>query len=308
MSVRAAAVGLAGLLCVAAAWTEACAADALLHLPEERDAALAAIERTPFGEGVHVDSEEQERWARGTVVALVPHPFDAVVSALGAPSAWCQVALLHLNVKACFYVNGEHVDEAHVRLYVGRKRFQSLEDTDAIDLQWRLGTEVADHLRIRLDGDSGPYGTRTFRMEIEAVPGGNGGSLVRFRYSLEYGATTNLLMGIYFATAGRNKVGFSIEEAEGETDVDYVRGFRGMMERNTMRFHLALQAYLDTREVAPAQRLDQRLRRWFQLTERHPRQLRELDLETYLEMKHREHERQSSLQERIDERVRQSSP
>ena len=61
MSVRAAAVGLAGLLCVAAAWTEACAADALLHLPEERDAAHAAIERTPFGEGVHVDSEEQER-------------------------------------------------------------------------------------------------------------------------------------------------------------------------------------------------------------------------------------------------------
>jgi hypothetical protein len=72
---------------------------------------------------------------------------------------------------------------------------------------------------------------------------------------------------------------------------------RGAVERNAMRYYLAIDAFLDTMAAPPDQRVERRIRNWFAATERHPRQLREMDLGTYAAMKRQEVERQQVLLE-----------
>ncbi len=64
-----------------------------------------------------------------------------------------------------------------------------------------------------------------------------------------------------------------------------------------MRFYLALQAWLDVRDLPAQEQLLARLERWFDLTDAYLRQLRELDRETYLDQKQREYANQQRLQD-----------
>jgi hypothetical protein len=59
------------------------------------------------------------------------------------------------------------------------------------------------------------------------------------------------------------------------------------VERNVMRYYLAVQAFLETQSVPEPERFERRLGRWFELTGRYP-QLHEVDWEEYLETKRRE--------------------
>src|SRR5690606_28846473 len=101
---------------------------------------------------------------------------------------------------------------------------------------------------------------------------------------------TRTAQRLYFSTAGRHRVGFS---REGERPI---RGLRGMMERNTMRFYLALQAYL---EAPGDEALAERLSRWHALTQEYPEQLKEMSLEEYLDTKQREYQNQQALQQAV---------
>ena len=85
-------------------------------------------------------------------------------------------------------------------------------------------------------------------------------------------------MNMYLATSGRDKVGFSVVERAADGRPVYVGGVRGVVERNTMRYYLALEAYLGTLEAPGAERLDKRLRAFHAGLERYPRQLHELEL------------------------------
>jgi hypothetical protein len=69
---------------------------------------------------------------------------------------------------------------------------------------------------------------------------------------------------------------------------------RGVAERNTMRYYLAIDAYLDSIALPAPQQLEKRLQAWFDATEKYPRQLREVDREAYLRMKRDEVRRQAA--------------
>ena len=68
----------------------------------------------------------------------------------------------------------------------------------------------------------------------------------------------------------------------------YIEGLRGAVERNTLRYYLAIEAYLGALALPPAQQPERRLQAWFDATERHPLQLHELERDDYLAMKRRE--------------------
>jgi hypothetical protein len=238
----------------------------------------------------------------------VHHPVPTLAIALGTASAWCELTLLHINVKGCFFVEDDDAEGVFVRLYLGGKQYQDLANTHPVDLQLRTDVDQAHGLRVDLEGESGPYGTRDFRLQFEALPHGDDGSLIRLDYSLSFGGGTSVLMRLYLATAGRGRVGFSIVDVDEQGAPTYVRGVRGMIERNTMRFYLALQAYLDTSNARHPDGLQPLLRHWFALTERYPKQLRELDEPAYVDQKLRQYERQQSLQAQIDARLREDNP
>jgi hypothetical protein len=75
----------------------------------------------------------------------------------------------------------------------------------------------------------------------------------------------------------------------------YVGGMRGVVERNTMRYYLAIESYLASLQAPPRQHLEQRLGAWFDATEEYPCQLHELDPDEYLSMKRNEVRRQKEI-------------
>ncbi len=254
-----------------------------------RDSWREVIAASTFEEPLAVASQERPHSVSGSVHARLDQPFADLAEALGSPAAWCQVLLLHLNVKACFHDSAG--DEAALTLFVGRQRHEPLADAERLDLRWRVVAAGPIYLEMVLEGDRGPYGTRAFRLQLRAVPDLDGASLVQLRYSLVYGMTARLALRGYFAFGGRDRVGFS--EAPGEEAPGHlVGGMRGMIERNVMRFYLALVAHLETLTLPEAERPEAALLRWFALTEHYPEQLREIDRAAYLEMKRRELARQ----------------
>ena len=77
---------------------------------------------------------------------------------------------------------------------------------------------------------------------------------------------------------------------------EYVQGVRGVVERNTMRYYLAIDAYLAAANTANNDtenaQLERRLENWFDSTERYAMQLHEVEKADYLSMKRSEVERQ----------------
>ncbi|MOA39376.1 hypothetical protein D3C78_1611520 [compost metagenome] len=67
---------------------------------------------------------------------------------------------------------------------------------------------------------------------------------------------------------------------------------RAVVERNTMRYYLAIEAFLDALAAPPAQRQERRLQLWHASARRYPQQLQEPASGTYLEMKRSEIQRQ----------------
>lgn len=81
----------------------------------------------------------------------------------------------------------------------------------------------------------------------------------------------------YLATGGCDKVGFSIVGTSASGSPQYLEGIRGAVERNTIRYYLAIDAYLGALSLPSAAHLNKRLNDWQSGVERYPRQLHELD-------------------------------
>jgi hypothetical protein len=94
-----------------------------------------------------------------------------------------------------------------------------------------------------------------------------------------------LAIETYLDTVGRGKVGFTSIGTQADGRPIYVGGVRGVIERNAMRYYLAVIAYVDALSAPPRQQLESRLEEWFMLTERHPVQLHEIERAEYLSMK-----------------------
>jgi hypothetical protein len=102
-------------------------------------------------------------------------------------------------------------------------------------------------------------------------------------------------MKSYLVTIGRDKVGFSTTGSEVNGKPIYVSGVRGVLERNVMRYFLAIRAYLAAATGDGEDAMDDRLHIWFDATDRYPRQLHELERAEYMDMKARELWRQQSV-------------
>ncbi|QBQ53976.1 hypothetical protein [Nitrosococcus wardiae] len=291
-----------GLLCVTlsvvflcyTAWQRAIAEPLTDSLLERSSEIKEQIRRSPFPEPIYLESTEEDGTVRGDLYALIDYPFERLVQELQTASAWCGIIFLHLNVKAC--ILSDEGETPILTLYLGKKSYQPPEKAERTDLQFRLIARREDQLLLELHADRGPYRSRDYRIRMQTVPLNERRSLLYVHFSLTYGSLARLALRLYLTLAGRHRVGFSVEGVDRAGDPVYVRGLRGIMERNVMRVYLGLRAYLDTLSTPQAHRLEARLHRWFALTEHYPRQLRELDENTYLQQKQQEYKQQKALQ------------
>jgi hypothetical protein len=145
-----------------------------------------------------------------------------------------------------------------------------------------------DASRGELDAAEGPFGTTDYRIRLEAAPLDQNRTFLHLAYSYTLRSAARMGMSMYLGSSGRDKVGFSVVDRTRDGRPVYVGGVRGVVERNTMRYYLALEAYLGTLEAPAAERMEKRLRAFHAGLERYPLQLRELELAEYLEIKRRD--------------------
>jgi hypothetical protein len=245
-----------------------------------------------FQRALHIDSTEVGDMLKGDVFAVLDHPFGAVSKALKEPSGWCDILLLPFNTKYCRpAVSG---DGTMLQVRIGRKFDQPVENAYRIDFGWQPVAANADYFETRLNARSGPVGTRDYRIVVSAVPLDSGRTFMHLSYSYGYGVAGRMAMQGYLATAGADKVGFTSTGRDGNGQPIYIGGMRGAIERNAMRYYLAIDAHLASLRAPPEQQLETRIETWFNATERYARQLREMDRSTYVAMKRGEWERQQA--------------
>lgn len=245
-----------------------------------------------FQRALHVDSAETDRSLRGDVYAVLEHPFEKVAQGMREPSQWCDILILPFNTKYCHAVQGEASPRLVVR--IGRKYDQPMEQAYRLDFNYQNAAASPNYFESRLSASEGPIGTRDYRITVSAIPLEGGRTFMHLSYAYAYGTAGRLAMQAYLATAGADKVGFSSVPAAGGRP-QYIGGVRGAVERNAMRYYLAIDAYLDSLDAPPQQQAEQRIQGWFSATERYPRQLREMDRATYVAMKRQEYERQQAV-------------
>ena len=259
-----------------------------LHL---RYAALKQqLTHNEYQRPLYLDSTDADGSTRGEVFVVVQHPFKRVVDALASADHWCDILILHVNTKYCrpeVDASGASV----LQVAMGRKFEQDLDDAYQVDFSYRLLRSDAKLLQVELDAADGPMGTRDYRIRLNAVPVGDR-TFIHLSYAYSYGVTARLAMQTYLATMGSSKVGFTVVGRNDAGEPEYIEGVRGAVERNTLRYSLAIEAYLGAWSTAPEQQTEKRLRDWFAATERHPLQLHEMELDEYLAMKRNEIRRQ----------------
>ena len=276
----------AALCVVATMWAANASAQDASALRSRYLALRDGLANNNFGRPLVLSSAEESGIFRGEVYAVVAQPFAVVSPALQAMDQWCDVLMLHLNVKSCqSQGNGS---ASLLNLAVGRKFDQPLGSAFQLNFSYRVAANRDDHLQVALAANEGPLDTKDYRVSFEAVPIDAANTFVHMTYSYTYGMAARIAMTTYLATTGRDKIGFSIVGYERNNTPVYISGMRGAVERNTMRYFLAIEAYLGTLSLPPAQRPEQSLRDWFDAVERYPRQLHELNRDEYLAMKRRE--------------------
>ena len=248
-----------------------------------------ALERNGFGRPIHLNSREGDHVLNGDIHAVVAHPFARVSEALHRASDWCDILIMPYNTKLC--VTSPKGDALTIR--VGRKNDVEPEDAYRLDFSYRVVARSADYLRLELKAPEGPLGTRDYVITLEAAPIDGQRSFIHLSYSYAYGTVSRLAMQAYLATMGRNKVGFTEVDRDGRREL--VRGMRGIMERNTMRYYLAIESYLDSLAAPKGQQVDKRLTDWYVAQAQYPRQLKEMERGEYMAMKQREIRRMHAL-------------
>lgn len=246
----------------------AATADYVAPLQKAHTESADALKKSPFGKPLTISSSEGKGRLEGTVRAVVEQPYDDVRKTLVEPARWCELLMLIPNIASCRPDQGA--------LKVGLvKRFDAKPDT-ATPIRFSFKPQSSDQgLRVVLEADTGPVGTRDYEIELGAIPlDGGKTSFLQMRYAYAYGASARFAAKAYLSTSGSSKVGFS--------DGGKIGGLRGALERNAMRYYLAIDAQLAAAtEGAAGKRYAASLQHWLDAIEQYPKQLKEDDPKAY---------------------------
>jgi hypothetical protein len=269
------------LLCLALAPAAAPAQDAGTLLARHT-ALQKELADNPFGRPLHVASTVSGGAHKGEVHAVIDVPYSVVGAALARPGHWCDILTLQVNVKSCKASNDT------IAALITRKPRERLDSAHRIDFRFHAAAKSAQYLQVALNSDSGPVGTRDYEIRLEAAPLDARRTFIRMSYAYTLGTMARWAMDAYLSGSGSDKVGFSVVERLPDGRAVYVDGVRGVVERGAMRYYLAIEASVEALGVAPAQRLDVRLRRWYAAITAYPQLREKIGADEYVEMKRRE--------------------
>jgi hypothetical protein len=264
--------------------------------PDALRARFAAVrahtDRNIFDRPLYLQSSESSDLLQGEVFAIVDYSYSDVRHMLAQADHWCGILILHLNVKYCRASSSAGRDALDVG--IGRKVDQPLWAVNWVMFAYHVDSVGNDYFSVVLQAPTGPLSTRNLRILMEAVLFEDHRSLLHMTYAYSYGQAARWAMQGYLATIGSAKLGFSIVGRSADGQAIRAGGTRGVLERNTMRYYLAIEAYLAVDRLPASQQAQQSLQDWFTATERYPQQLHEIERAAYIDMKLRELRRQET--------------
>jgi hypothetical protein len=243
-----------------------------------------------FQRALYLDSMQSPNDLRGEIYAVVDYPFATVNGAINNPAHWCDVLILHINIKYCHASRRKYGTVLAVN--IGRKYHQPLADAYRLEFNYREVITTPEYFSLELNAETGPLSTHDYHLWIEAIALKDRRSFLHVTYAYSFGLTGRLAMQGYLATIGSDKRGFTVIGKQANGQPDYIQGVRGVVERNTMRYYLAIDAYFSALTAPPKDQLEQRLRKWYNETDQYARQLHEVERDDYLKMKRSEYQRQ----------------
>ena len=255
---------------------------------------MAKLETNSFGLPLFLESFEHDDRVHVDVYGIFDYLFSSVVNVLKVPDNWCDIVSLHPNIKAC--TSRELPGDGLLTFYIGRKVYQTPEEARQVVYHYRNVDQQQGYLDIILSADAGPFGTKDHRMRFEALPLDGGRTFVHVSYAYSDSAALRLAGKVYFATLGWGKVGFTVTGTDSSGNPVHVSGPRGAIERNAVRYYLAIQSFMDTLRYPEKSRFSMRISQWYDLTNRYRKQLFDLDKKDYLRFKTKEHMDQVILQ------------
>ena len=291
------------LLCALPAWAQDAAG-----LKAQHAALREAWAANPSQRPLELESSERADSLHGDIRARIDVPFAMLGTAVQGSAHWCEILFLHLNVQRCRATQAPAATPTptptpatatatatgSLVLDIGRRFNQAPADAYRFEFAYRTLAARPDYLHVLLEADDGPFGTSKYRISLEALPLDAGHSFVHLSYSYGYGPVGRLAMQTYLATLGRGKLGFTIARRNADGQPEYLSGARGVIERNAMRYFLAVEAYLGALQSPPAAQFEKRLADWYAGIERHPRQLHDLERAEYLALKREQLRRQQT--------------
>ena len=246
-----------------------------------------------FGSPILLNSETGKAHAQGEVYALLDAPFAAVEETLSQPAQWCELAILHVNIKTCTY----HDDQ--LRFFVGRKHYQTPSQAYPLQYHFKKLADDDHQLSITLTAPDGPFDTSHYLIQLEAIPVDAQHSFIHFQYRYQFGFMAKMAMKTYLATIGRDKVGFTQIGTNDNGEPIYIKGLQGVVERNVMRYIFAIESVLEARNTAEEYRHTAQLEHWYAHIQKYPQQLIDLTREEYMDNKQRERRNQLEAQKAL---------
>ena len=266
----------------------------MLNLRSKFVALKEPLEKNQFKRPLVLESQEVPSKLKGDIYAVVDYPLKKVSLELNNPDHWCDVLLLHINTKYCRAKPSP--TGTIVVVNVGKKTQEELKRVAHIDFSYSAVAMSQEYFQIKLRAENGPMGTSDYTIVLEGLEIANGKSFLHLSYSYSMNFAARLAMLTYLKTIANDKMGFTVTGAGANGQVNYLGGVRGLIERNTMRYYLAIDSYLRAATTVPeTAQLEYRLNNWFAATEQYPEQLHEMNKDEYLIMKRAENLRQQLL-------------
>lgn len=267
------------------------------NLQQHFQQAISHATRISDAPPLYVNSQLEGDELSADVYAILENDFRQFRTVMADVSNWCDFVSINLNVKACVYQQDDI--RPHINVYVGRKFYQTPDDAYLLQYSFNVKQNSNGLLDILLVAEEGPLGTSNYRIHIQAMPYENK-TLIRFNTAYKQSMWSDMATRTYLNTLGRDKVGFTVVSYSETGEPVYNDGMHAVIERNAMRYYLALHAYMYSLSLPQSQQFESRIQGWFDATMRYQVQLYELERNEYLLAKRQENENQQKLQAQLN--------
>lgn len=228
----------------------------------------------------------------GEAAVYFEQPFQEIAESLVDAGSWCNILILHLNIKACTYRPKENGDDS-LTVYLGRKFYQDPDDAFVMTYDFETDRQE-NYFSALITAEDGPLGTSDYRIQLE-VTDIDGRTFGRFQVSQKHSWISSRAAKLYLSTVGRDKLGITIVGTDDDGNPVYSTGERAVAERNLLRYYFAFTAFFQNSDSEDVEDFKQRLNYWYDQTEQY-KQLYELDRKQYLADKGKEFKNQLALQ------------